>query len=265
MRLIIQCALERSVPFPINQQQHLAALVYRFLNTSDPEYARFLHNDGYAIDAGARRYKLFTFSGLRAPRHCRRMNGDTLWLGPGNVHWQISSPREDFLRNFATGLLATGALEVGSQRLPIAEARTVSTPDFSAGTARFTCLSPIVAGVPDAEGTRYLRPCEGEAFSQAVRKNLLHKYQALHGAPPPDDRFAMTFDARYLADPRPREGTKLVRFKEISIVGAQAPFTATGAPDLLELMWDCGAGEKNAAGFGMVDLTNSPDRQEQSE
>ncbi len=248
--------------FPISQQHELLGVVYRFLKSSDPEYADFLHQEGYAIDDGSRRYKLFAFSGLRAPRHCRQVMGGTLWLGPGVVDWQISSPREDFLRNFATGLLASGVLEVGAQRLPIAEAQTMSTPDFSSGSARFLCMSPMVASVREPSGgTRYLRPCEGEAFSQAVRKNLLRKYRALHGVEAGDVDFEMTFDARYLADPKHREGTKLVRFKEINIVGAQAPFTATGSPALLELMWDCGAGEKNSAGFGMIELASSTDRE----
>lgn len=259
MRLRIECELRQSTPFPINHQHHLTATAYRMLQRADADYARFLHDDGYAPDEGPKRFKLFCFSGLRCKR--RRVAGGTLWLGPGVVQWHVGSPVTPFLQNFATGLLAAGTLEVGAQPLSVISAQCLPDPDFHSGRAAFTCLTPIVAAVPrpqdEGGGTRYLRPCEGEAFSAAVRKNLLAKIRALRGTEPSADEacFEMTFDPDYLADPKHREGTKLITYKDVQIVGAQAPFTVVASPLLLETMWQCGAGEKNAGGFGMVELT----------
>ena len=256
MRLRITCELARQIACPVNHQHFLTGLVYRLLECSDANYARFLHDEGYGLEADARRFKLFTFSGLRAQR--RRIMGDTLWLGPGVVSWFIGSPVEDFLTNLATGLLSSGHLSVGPVELPIAQIETLETPDFSAGLAHFTCLSPIVVAVPveinGKPGTRYLRPAEdGAAFSEAVRKNLIRKYRTLHEGKPPDDaRFEMTFSADYLNSHR--GGTKNIAFKGIQIIGAQAPFLATGSADLLQTMWQCGAGEKNSSGFGMMEV-----------
>ena len=255
MRLWVQCQLERQIACPVNHQHFLTGLVYRLLECSDADYARFLHEEGYGLEADGRRFKLFTFSGLRAQR--RRITGETLWLGPGLVSWFIGSPVEDFLTNLATGLLASGHLSVGPVELPISQIATQASPDFAAGVAQFTCLSPIVAAVPaevnGKPGTRYLRPAEdGAAFSEAVRKNLIRKYRTLHeGQSPADERFEMTFSAEYLA--AHRGGTKNIAFKGIQIIGAQAPFRAEGSAELLQTMWECGAGEKNSSGFGMVE------------
>ena len=255
MRLVVECEVRREAPIPINHQHLLAGVAYRFLACSDGDYARFLHDEGYAVDGGPKRFKLFCFSGLRARR--RRVAGNTLWVGPGTVQWIVGSAVGPFLQNFATGLLAAGELSLGTQTLPITQAQARPTPEFGSGSAAFTCLTPIVAGVAmEGGGTRYLRPCEGQAFSAAVRGNLLRKYHALHGHAPDEAEahFELTYDPDYLAAPRHREGTKLIRYKEINIVGAQAPFTASGSPALLKLMYDCGAGEKNAGGFGMVEV-----------
>ena len=264
MRLRVLLDNPQETAIPINYQAYLTAVVYHLLGTSDSEYSRFLHDDGYAHDGEPqRRFKLFTFSGLRVAKHRRRIQGDTLWLTPGPIEWLISSPLEPFLTHLATGLLSSDSLRIGPAAFLLRGVETLPTPAFvpspsqaeGRGEVRFTCLTPIVAAVslPDG-GTRYLRPRgDGDQFSDVVRRNLLRKHQILHGHPPADDRFHLTFDADYLARDK-NGGTKKITYKEIEIVGAQAPFTVTGSPELMRIGWECGMGEKNAAGFGMVEV-----------
>lgn len=254
MRLRVWLDNPHETGLPVNHQHLLTGLVYRLLASSDVEYARFLHDQGYAAaDDVARRFKLFVFSTLRARQ--RRVVGDTLWLAPGPVEWLVSSPVAAFLTHGATGLLAVGeALVVGPARFAVRQVETVPAPVF-AQTTRFTCLTPIVAAVPQADGrTRYLRPCEGAAFGEAVWRNLLRKHALVSGGPPPDERLRLEFDADYLAR-NPNNGTKKITYKDIDVVGALAPFTLHGSPELMQLAWECGLGEKNAGGFGMIDVT----------
>ena len=250
----LRVCLDNSVGawLPINYQEYLTAAIYGLLAASDADYARRLHDDGYADEEG-RRFKLFTFSWLRGSR--RWVDGDTLRFAPGPLEWRISSPVEDFLTHLATGLLAAGAVRVGSATLPITQIETLPAPSVTE-TSAFTCLSPLVAALPLPDGrTRYLRPCDGDAFADAIRRNLLRKHRLLHGNVPTDDRFALTFDPAYLA--RTGGGTKLITFKNIQIVGAFAPFTVSGSVDLLRVGYEAGFGEKNAAGFGMVETTKN--------
>ena len=249
MRLIVRCRLERSTAFPTNHQHQLAALVYRLLGSSDAEYARFLHDEGYAGEQdGSRRFKLFVFSNLRSPR--RRLEKETVWLGPGPLAWLVGSPVEAFLKHCATGLLASGALSVAGATVPIESVESAPAPSFGP-TARFTCLTPIVASEPQADGpARYLRPADGE-FSEAARRNLIRKHRLVHGRPPEDDRLTLTFDPDHVAR-HSHGGTKKITYKEIDIIGAFVPFTLEGSPELMRTAWECGLGEKNSMGFGMI-------------
>src|SRR5579872_3104178 len=201
-----------------------------------------------------KRFKLFVFSTLRVPKSRRRVEGDRLWLAPGPVEWLWGSPVEDFLLHSATGLLTAGsAVRVGSVGLTIAEVQTLPSPALRPET-RFTCLTPIVAGMAREDGsTEYLRPFEDVAFSEAVRRNLRRKYELLYGGPPEDDRLKLTFDAGYLARDA-HGGTKKIRYKEIDVIGAFAPFVLAGSTELMRVGYDAGFGEKNGGGFGMAEV-----------
>lgn len=249
MRLRVCLDNPAETRLPINYQEWLTAAVYGLLATSDEGYARFLHDDGYQDEDG-RRFKLFTFSWLRGTR--RTVDGDTLRFAPGPLEWLLASPVDDFLTHVATGLLSAGTLRVGPAVLPITEIETLPAPVLT-GTTAFTCLSPIVAALPLPGGrTRYLRPCDGEAFSEAVARNLRRKHRLLHDEPPADDRFVLTFNPAYVA--RTGGGTKLITFKGIHLVGAFCPFTVSGSVELMRVGYETGFGEKNAAGFGMVEV-----------
>ena len=260
MRIAIKFSAAQPVVLPLNHAQYLTGAVYNFLDRADRDYARFLHNEGYAgsDDMDDRhRFKLFAFSTLRARR--RRIAGDRLVLGPGEIEWQVCSPLDKFLREFATGVLEQGTVRVAREILPIAHVETLPAPLISQNN-HWTCLTPIVSAVsqPDSRYPRYLRPGD-EKFSDCLRANLLHKYFALHGHEAEDDRFELEWDGKYLQRHR---GTKLLDFKGTQIVGAFCPFTMRGSAELIELAWDAGLGEKNAAGFGMVEVKNGNDENE---
>src|SRR5579884_3928690 len=226
MRLKVTLNNPCETSLPVNYQAYLTAVVYGLLGSSDAEYARFLHDEGYRQGSSPKRFKFFTFSWLQGRR---RVAGPIIVFAPGRISWLVSSPVEHFLTNFATGLLAASSLQVGPVAFTVEEVQALPTPALGE-SGRFTCLSPVVASVPLEHGrTRYVRPIEGAEFSQVIRNNLLEKHRLLHGEPPADDRFEMVFDPAYLARD-PNCGEKLITFKETQIRGAFAPFTITGSP-----------------------------------
>ena len=197
MRLKITLQLDRTATIPADHQHELQALIYDFLNRSSPEFARFLHDEGYATgtpNGDTRRFKAFVFSGLRVHRSRRRLANGGLTILPGTVDWFLSSPKEEFVRHLATGLLSRGGhLRIAQTRFEIVQAAALPTPEFRE-REEYVCLSPLVAAVPtpDGKGTRYLLPSDGEAFSNAIRCNLLRKYaraerrrQRTRRSPPP--------------------------------------------------------------------------------
>lgn len=63
----------------------------------------------------------------------------------------------------------------------------------------------------------------------------------------------MTFDQAYI-DKRKGRVTRLVDFKGTKIRGVFAPFHVIGAPELIRIGYECGFGDKNSMGFGMVEI-----------
>jgi CRISPR-associated endoribonuclease Cas6 len=254
MRVRIELDNPGEARLPVDHQDLLAAAVYRLLGVSDEAYSARLHDEGYSPDGGFRKYKLFCFSNLRVGKDRRRIERDRLILRSGRVDWFIASPMAAFQTHFVTGSLHQGEVRVGSAVFPIAGAEALPLPTFRE-TTRFTCMTPLVASVwePDRKPPRYLRPQEGEAFSEAVRSNLLNRYRLAYGAPPADDRLELKFDQSYLEKDR-HGGTKKVTYKGIDVIGAMAPFTLTGSGELMRLAWEGGLVEKNSGGFGMVEV-----------
>jgi len=61
------------------------------------------------------------------------------------------------------------------------------------------------------------------------------------------------FDQEYLR--RKGEGIyRLVDYKGTKIKAIMAPFVVRGSPELMEMGYEAGFGEKNSMGFGMVEV-----------
>ena len=98
----------------------------------------------------------------------------------------------------------------------------------------------------------YCRP-DDAAFSDLIRQNLLRKHAAIYGHPPRDDALEFAFDDRYI---QKRQGrvTRLVDYKGIKIKGVMCPFRVSRSVPLIQTGYECGFGDKNSAGFGMVEI-----------
>ena len=110
MRIQILADVGDGITLPVNYNHLLAGLTYRFLAESDPEYASFLHEEGY--HAAEKRFKLFTFSQLRAER--RRIAGNKIHFR-STLTWYVSSPVERFLSHFVDTLLTEGRLSLAQR------------------------------------------------------------------------------------------------------------------------------------------------------
>lgn len=234
---------------PINYNHMLVGVIYRFLAESNPEYADFLHDEGYrAIE---KRFKLFTFSQLMAER--RQITGDQIHFS-STLTWFVSSPVEQFLSHFADTLLTQGLLSLGAHQLNILDVTIPRVPRFHS-EMEFRCLSPIVMSTVhidnDQRRTHYCLH-DDPHLSELIRQNLIRKHQAIHKSVPQDENLTIQFDDAYI---RRKQGrvTRLVDFKGIKIRGILCPFRVSGSVALIQTGYECGFGDKNSAGFGMVE------------
>ena len=249
MRIKITCGIGKGVDLPINYNHLLTGVIYQFLKGSDPEYADFLHQTGYEFEN--RRFKLFTFSQLMAKR--REIRGDRIHFR-SPVTWYVSSSQEPFLQNFAASLMGTGILQIERHSLQVQDVEVLRQPRFGQ-KMNFRCLSPITMSTKRERdgnlGAHYCLPDDPQ-LSELIRQNLIRKYEAVHQHPPTDKSFAMKFDQEYI-DKREGRVTRLVDYKGIKIRSIISPFHVIGATELIRVGYECGFGDKNSAGFGMVE------------
>ena len=249
MRIKITCDIGEGIHLPINYNYFLTGVIYQFLKESDPEYAHFLHQDGYEQEN--RRFKLFTFSQLMAKP--RKIRGDQIHFG-SPLTWYISSSQEAFLANFAAALMQNGSLQIGQHRLRVQDVEVLRQPRFGPQMT-FRCLSPITMSTKREQAdklvTHYCLPDDPQ-FSELIRQNLIRKYEVVYRQPPQEKSFAMTFDQAYI-DKNKGRVTRLTDFKGTKIRGILSPFHVIGAPQLIHIGYECGFGDKNSMGFGMVE------------
>lgn len=250
MRIQILADVGDGITLPVNYNHLLAGVIYRFLAESDPEYASFLHEEGYR--AAEKRFKLFTFSQLMAER--RRITGDKIHFR-STLTWYVSSPVERFLSHFADTLLTEGRLSVAQRQLPIKDVTIPRSPRFQS-EMHFRCLSPITMSTKrERDGKQVMHYCmpDDPALSELIRQNLIRKHEAIHGRTPNDDTLSFAFDKTYI-NRRQGRVTRLIDYKGIKIRGIMCPFRVTGSIPLIQIGYECGFGDKNSAGFGMAEV-----------
>jgi CRISPR-associated endoribonuclease Cas6 len=251
--------LQQKTVIPINYQYPLSAAIYKILAQASDGYAAFLHDTGYRAATG-RLMKMFTFSQLQIPN--RRINKHNKTIAGSNHPWSlfVGSPmHEEFVQNFVLGLFESNKLAIAGKDFHMAfQIETVETlpvPEFNE-QVRFKCLSPFTASTMIEENgrlkTRYLLP-DDPNLSQAIRQNLLHKYKIVHQKDPGNNMLQLNFDEKDTPKTKLitiKEGTK----EETRRRAIMSYFSLAGSPELMHIAWECGIGEANSQGFGMIEV-----------
>lgn len=266
MRITLELShRKRTVTLPINNSYLVSSLIYNIVDRSSSEYAERLHEQGYRLENKA--FKLFTFSPVY-PGHRRKWvmheNG-TMSTSEQLVHVTLSSPKEEFIEHLVVGLMREPVVSIGNERFRVETVRKLDVPVLT-GDMRFIMLSPVVCSLKHEmdKHPQYLLPHDPD-FKRVFVDNLCRKYQVLHGKSFACSDADVTFelDADYV-ERKNGHTQKLITLKEgrsdeTKIRGVFAPFRLVAPPDLIEIGYDCGFGEKNSQGFGMVKVDFSND------
>ncbi len=266
MRLKLTLRQLRSVErIPHNYSYHLAAAIYSTLSKSSSEFATVLHDKGYAPEGSRQKFKYFTFSSLQIP--VRTIERGEIVSRSRQVTLYLSSPKEDFLQHLIVGLFAEGPLRIHNALFRKECIERLPEPDWSESMT-FSMLSPLAVSVyrdPSAgmNTKEYLR-YDDSRLSDMLLHNLQAKYRGLFGCEPPENgvSFSVRFEEEYLKRVREkgRSVEKLITIKDSSgketrVKAIQCPFTVNGNPELIKVGYECGFGENNPMGFGMVKVS----------
>lgn len=242
-------SLSRDASLPLDNHP-FASLIYNLIGAADAAAAAFLHDEGvHVVPEDRKRFKPFVFSRLQQVG--KRVRDGRQWLAEGPVEWQVGSPIDELMFMLMAGLSANPVVFIadrqGGAQLEAQAIRIIEPPQFTS-PMRFKTLSPIFAAVTQtAEGgklvKRHLRP-EDPRFAECVANNLRQKLFALTG----DDPDAYELSLKFAGAPK----SQLVQYAGANHKCCEGVFEVTGSERLMALGWECGFGEANSKGFGMV-------------
>ncbi len=280
MRLKVNLQAKPNQIIPINYLHFLSSSIYHLLAKANLEFSSSLHQGEHI--SSSKKFKFFTFSWLQIPK--KQILNSTIKVFSPEITWFISSPWQEFVQYLVNGLLELGSIRVGKENFPIIQvetlsdslipsptlnppsplARPASRSEAGEGEGRmrgegedeykFLCLSPLVVTTKKEYNGKlakyYYRPSDDQnEISEKIRQNLINKYVAFYQKESENTDLEILFDQQYIKKP---DAEKLIDYKGIKIKAILCPFTAVGSADLIKFGYECGFGELNSAGFGMV-------------
>ncbi len=247
-----------------NYNYALSAAIYKLLKFGSAEFSEFLHENGYKTKG--KTYKLFSYS-LRFEKI--RFNNSAIELVSPNVFLFVSSPLVDeFIKNIVIGTLRSKKIEIFTNRIKtefsIEQAELLPEIDYLQNM-KFKMLSPMVLSTPKTfngkQAQYYFRYDDNiEMINKVLNNNLINKYKLIYNKDYNGGTVKLSWDNVYIKrqiNKNKRISKKISITKDmnniIDVIGIQTPFTLEGNPELIKVGYQCGFGEKNSMGFGMVE------------
>jgi CRISPR-associated endoribonuclease Cas6 len=246
---------------PINYQYELSSWIYRTINSSNSEFANWLHNIGYVNEN--RKFKLFTFSNLKPAKY--KVLGDRLLIESENTELTLSFYLPETVEHFITGLFRNQSFRLGdklsSVGFTVQQIEKLPEVEFT-GNMSFRTISPMIVSKntePEKKYAQYLSP-EDTNYGDLLANNLVNKYVALA-----EKGHLHTNNGPAIADVpinlslvgTPRQ--KLIKIKagnesETFLKGFLFSFQLSAPVELMRIGYYGGFGEKNSLGFGCCEV-----------
>lgn len=269
LRLNLQCSPGSIIPF--NYQYELSSWIYKTLSKAEPEFADWLHQQGYTLE-GKRRFKFFTFSHFHLqPPFEPQPDRQGIRIDSGHAGLVITFLLDDAVAHFVTGLFQEQRLGLGNPRFRpvdfmVQSVEILPRPYFQP-TMRFRALSPICIAATETgkDHAQYRVPTDKD-YTALLMANLEQKVAVaqhyLHPSPSSPAESSRSkepnaFPPNFaLLSPARQKGVTLKSYTaaETKIIGYTYDFEITAAPDLLEIGYYAGFGVENAQGFGCVEI-----------
>ncbi len=244
-------AKDEKASIPLNYNYAVSALIYKTIANSSPEFAQRLHEKGFIVQE--KTFKLFTFSRIETKDAFVDFNASRIFLNNPYIKLQVSSPIDEFLKNFVFGTFSQKTFRIDKSEFVLDSAETIEEPEILEEMA-FRALSPITEAVRNEKNvTVYLLP--NNDWSEIITRNLQRKHEALYGKNLPNTKIEWKWNEDYFADEKSyKRASKLIDIKGIKVRGWLAPFSVKGDRELIKLGYETGFGNKNSQGFGMVEI-----------
>lgn len=263
MRLkIIFKVLNPGAKLPFSYKYEMSSWLYKALGTGNPELTTWLHNHGYTEEH--KRFKFFTFSDLRIPRGGYQVAPPYMKIWADEVSALLSFYVDQTAEAMIIAAFHNQQLDLGDKfhqlKLQIQEL-TAKHVHISSETLTLKTNAPLIVTRPAdlQKGERhaqYLSP-NHEDYEHFFCQNLIAKYTAAlnHQLIEPVDPFS-NISFKLLPGKVAKKGITIKAHTpaQTKVIGYQFNFELTAPKPLLRLGILSGFGEKNAMGFGSVEI-----------
>lgn len=237
---------------PLSYQYELSAYIYHTLAKGDAQYATWLHENGFNMEG--KQFRLFSFSNLIVDKIKIDKEANRLLLLSNTAELQISFLPERSTEEFVKGVFSEQVFMLGDKQskvqFMVQGIEMLPTPAFN-GELKGKTLSPICISTKRDNGSIDYFALDDSRAQATLLNNLLHKYHAFYGKEYDGD---MRFEWKTVTEPR----SKLITIKagtpqQTKVKAYNCNFSLQANNELLRLAYECGLGEKNSMGFGMVE------------
>lgn len=239
---------------PLNYQYECSSAIYRILSRSAPEYAEWLHSNGFEL--GRKQFKLFTFSRFKIKLY--EIFEDRLKIKSDTIEWYISFLPEISTMNFIQGIFSEQIFQIGDIKSKV-QFKVISVelmPHYNYKPDQvFQTLTPICVSTKTDEGKiAYLSPSDA-GVKELLLSNLKNRHRAFYGK---EYSGELDFDFTLLNTPKPVTITiKANTPEETRVKGYMCRFRLNAPDELMRIAYESGIGEKNSMGFGMIELIDN--------
>ncbi|MEA2054880.1 MAG: CRISPR-associated endoribonuclease Cas6 [Candidatus Thermoplasmatota archaeon] len=225
-----------------NYQYVLASMLYEKLAVGNIKLADETHfRQGF---------KFYNFSNLIFENHRPSSKG----LAFEDAYFILTSPGAVFIKSFTEGLLQEPEFNLYKENFVVTKIEILKGNEMES-PCTFKTLSPVFVKTlreKDGELVEWeLYPKDGK-FYENVHKNLVKRYTKYYGNGPTNDHFEIVG----IKDFKPKRivvgSGEMATPRRCSLM----TFTVEASEELLQFAYDAGIGEKNAMGFGCLEVVD---------
>ncbi len=223
-----------------NYQYYLASMLYKKLALVDTILANELHS--------TKQFKFYTFSNIIIEDKKRSEMG----LNFNNAHIFLSSPDKNFICSFTDGLLQNPVFRLNGMQLIVKQIEILRELRIDKETYTVYTLSPIyIKTQREVDGKLKewdLYPMDGKWYEN-LHQNLVSRYKEYYGYLPTEDFFEILKINSFKGKRVQIDNS----FRRCSLLN----FILHASKELMKFAYDAGLGEKNAMGFGQIEIKDA--------
>jgi CRISPR-associated endoribonuclease Cas6 len=169
------------------------------------------------------------------------------------LDFQISSPNDYLIKSLVEGYLEDLSVNFKGKKLYVEKVELMPTPKFD-NKLNIKTLSPIIVRTKkEVEGKLKswdLSPGD-PLFYNNLEKNLIKKYNEFNSEEMKDDNIKIISEMKFVKRKRIAIEKKDIKTFHRAFM---MDLKVEGATSLIKFAYDCGLGEKNSMGFGMIEI-----------